>query len=144
VKFYIASSFENHRVAALYGAAFVAAGCLWTFDWTVYHPSRRPPDTDVPRIAQRELSAIKAADVLVLLYPARYGSHTELGIALGSRKPVIAVGGHLAQKNAHTTLPFLWLPQVTRVARDPEKWFDQGGVQTLLTLMEAVAPPAPS
>jgi hypothetical protein len=50
------------------------------------------------------------ADFLVLLMPARYGSHVEFGVALALDKPIyIITGGHQFEEKS-----FYYLPLVSR------------------------------
>lgn len=92
IKYYIATSLKNHEehnklrdyIDSVAGRAFNL-----TYDWTS-HGSVLGDTRDVRiRIANAEIEAVKASEVLIVVLPGRYGTHVELGVALATNTPVI-------------------------------------------------------
>lgn len=96
MKLYVATGFEHAKKARGVMDALRGLGQLITYDWTEM-PDRvqagwRPKTEDLEAIAAQEVMAVQEADGLVVLLPGGLGTHTELGIALGMRKPVVIFG----------------------------------------------------
>lgn len=84
---YVASSLLNATEAKRVMSDIESRGGRITYDWTVLG---RQTDIDSMReIAINEVLGVKLCDALLLLHPARTGSHVELGIALALDKRVV-------------------------------------------------------
>jgi nucleoside 2-deoxyribosyltransferase len=59
------------------------------------------------------VQAIREADALLLMMPAKRGSHVEFGVAVGEGKPVVVYNANLADD-----ICFYSLPQVELVTGD--------------------------
>ena len=88
-KFYIASSLDNVANVRHATEQMVLAGYTKTYDWTTH--GRVHDIKELGLIAQKELKGVVDADFLVLLMPAKLGSHVELGAALALNKPVYLI-----------------------------------------------------
>ena len=63
---------------------------------------------ELARIGQLELQGVIDADVLVMLMPARFGSHIEFGVALALNKPIyIITNGHEFEEKSFYHLPLV-------------------------------------
>lgn len=86
MKFYIASSFKNIEQVRSLASQLKLNGWTHTYDWTQH--GRANSLEKLADIGSKEISAVKDADMLVVLLPAGKGSHIELGIALGLGKRI--------------------------------------------------------
>jgi hypothetical protein len=88
-KIYVASSLLNkENVNELY--RFLAEnGHEITYDWTTH--GRVTGQDELIIIARKEFDGVVDADLLLMLMPARNGSHVEFGVALALGKPIIIV-----------------------------------------------------
>jgi len=88
-KIYVASSLYNKtNVKALY-KYLAYLQCTITYDWTTHGGVN--DEASLKEIGLKEYQGVVDCDVLVMLMPARLGSHVELGIALALCKPVIII-----------------------------------------------------
>jgi nucleoside 2-deoxyribosyltransferase len=86
-KIYVASSLLNkENVSELY-RFLIENGHEITYDWTT-HGRVICPD-ELISIARKEFDGVVDADLLLMLMPARNGSHVEFGVALALGKPII-------------------------------------------------------
>ena len=126
MRFYVATTFDNWRMAELYANALISAGYECTLPWWKYHPANRPAGMpiDLQAIALQEVEAVTRADCVFVLAPAGPGSHTELGVALAGRKEVVVVGPNVDDEAACV---FYRHPSVMRIALEPDDWLQSGG-----------------
>lgn len=126
LRFYVGGKFADmHRVNALVSQIeAMSPRLVCTHNWA----KRAIEKVDRPRIrhltdavdALLDVDGVVNADVVVLLmddagdYPYR-GTHTELGCALGAKKPVILINPH-GETSPVTTNVFYWHPFVTPVS----------------------------
>jgi nucleoside 2-deoxyribosyltransferase len=88
-KIYVASSLWNkENVNELYGY-LTKNGHKITYDWTTHGQVVGPEE--LVSIARKEFDGVVDADLLIMLMPARNGSHVEFGVALALGKPIIIV-----------------------------------------------------
>ena len=88
-KIYVASSLYNKtNVKALY-KYLAYLQCTITYDWTTHGGIN--DEASLKEIGLKEYQGVVDCDVLVMLMPARLGSHVELGIALALCKPVVII-----------------------------------------------------
>ncbi|MEN6635419.1 MAG: hypothetical protein ABFC56_06190 [Clostridiaceae bacterium] len=84
MKFYVASGVSNAEKVNQTAAALTASGHTRTYDWTT-HGDVSKADSEFKRhVAASELRGVLEAELVVLLLPGRFGTHAELGIALGT------------------------------------------------------------
>lgn len=84
MKYYIASALENAEQVKALKKMLDAAGHEHTYDWTV-HGSVQTCGTDrIAEVAMKEAEGVITADVVVVLLRGGRGTHTELGIAIGT------------------------------------------------------------
>ena len=102
MKYYIATTLENHAEHNKLRDLLNAAGHQCTYDWTIHGPVYRDGLARIREIAILETQGVLAADYVFVLWPGGRGTHVELGIALATGKKVILVsdveGHHLASK----------------------------------------------
>lgn len=88
-KVYVASSLMNkNNVRNLYDYIRCNDHSI-TYDWTT-HGQVSGVD-DLKDVGKKEFDGVVDCDILVMLMPARMGSHVELGIALALGKPVVII-----------------------------------------------------
>ncbi|QWU46857.1 MULTISPECIES: nucleoside 2-deoxyribosyltransferase [Bacillus] len=86
MKFYIASGFQNKHLVRFVSSQLKEVGWHHTYDWT---KNERAVDQEQLReIGQAEKTAIKEADVFLLILDGGNGSHTEFGMAIALEKKV--------------------------------------------------------
>lgn len=86
MRFYVGSSFSNIEEVRFIRDELMALGHTHTYDWT---QNERAASIDALRsIGEEEVAGIQTADFVVILLPGGNGAHVELGIALGTNKPV--------------------------------------------------------
>lgn len=87
--FYLATSYLNKVEGAKVRDRLTAAGHKCLFDWM----SLEEDDALSFRIvAHAEIIAAQTCDLFIMLAPGRFGTHVELGAALGTCKSVIIIG----------------------------------------------------
>ncbi len=90
-KYYIATgarNTEDHRELVGQLRYCFGEGMELTYDWTVNGPAEDLAWDQQELIAEAELEGVRHADVLIILWPGGLGTHCELGVALGAKKPV--------------------------------------------------------
>lgn len=87
-KFYIASGLENAAQVSWLADRLKAVGWEHTYDWTAHG---RVPHDQRPETAELETKGVLEAEVVIVLLPGGRGTHTELGIAIGSTMLAMAV-----------------------------------------------------
>lgn len=86
-KIYIASSIHNVEMVRAVDKRLVDAGASITYRW---HEHGYITDKTLwPSIAEAEANGVLSADNVLVLLPGGFGTHVEIGIALGSGKKVI-------------------------------------------------------
>jgi hypothetical protein len=88
-KIYVASSLYNKTNAKALYKYLAYLQCTITYDWTTHGGVN--DEASLKEIGLKEYQGVVDCDVLVMLMPARLGSHVELGIALALCKPVIII-----------------------------------------------------
>ena len=83
LKFYIASAWGNKAQVRELAGRLIAAGGVWTFDWTRLEKSGCQTFA-----AACEINAVREADIVFVLLPGGLGTHTEMGAALALGKKV--------------------------------------------------------
>lgn len=91
-KVYVASSLDNDRnVINLYDY-LNCHGHVITYNWTTH--GRVTNVEDLKAIGKKEFDGVVDADILIMLMPARLGSHVEFGVALALGRPIIIIKGN--------------------------------------------------
>jgi len=84
MKFYVASGVPNAEKVNLAARALEQRGHERTYDWTKHGDVSAEPPERKRDVAQLEMQAVAAAQLVVLLLPGRFGTHTELGVSLAT------------------------------------------------------------
>lgn len=84
MRYYIATTLENHAEHNRIRDILNAAGHECTYDWTEHGSLMKFPERRA-EVAQKELNGVIEADVIIVLMPGGRGTHVELGAALASR-----------------------------------------------------------
>lgn len=86
MRFYVASALENAEMVRWFAGKLKSWGWQQTYDWTVHGPVQEPL---LAETAEKELSGVKEADIVFVLFPAKRGTHVELGAAIALEKKVV-------------------------------------------------------
>lgn len=86
MKFYIASGFQNKETVKLVSKLLREKGHHHTYDWT--KNKRAETFERLTAIGEEERNGVQEADVLIALFPGGKGTHIEIGMAIGMKKPV--------------------------------------------------------
>lgn len=84
MKYYIASGLENAERVNLAAARLDEKGGERTYDWTKHGDVRQKGEARMREVSERELEAVKRAELFIALLPGGKGTHTELGAALAT------------------------------------------------------------
>lgn len=90
MKIYVAGSFINKPMIAVVENMLRTDGHIITSNW-LKHKGTADKE-ELMREAIIDLQGVCDCEVLVLVWPARYSSSTEMGAALGQSKPVYIYG----------------------------------------------------
>lgn len=119
--FYIASGLENGTKVREVRDILRAVGGECTYDWTEHGSVQAAPGEDgsdrYAVTAGCEAQGVLGADVVVVLLPGARGTHVELGVGIGSNKPVVLLAERddLLLNTAGRDCVFYWHQNVTRV-----------------------------
>lgn len=109
MKVYVATSWENRHLVNEVVAVLPGSFEL-SYDWTGHTFDDDPAD-----VCTRDFKGVSDADFVLVLLPGGYGTHVELGIALGLGKRVIIVGETMMPDYKWPLVPFYCHPHVTVV-----------------------------
>lgn len=107
---YIASSLLNKGRVCELRDKLQARGIGLTYDWTA-HGFVSDPDS-LAQIAMHEAEGVVAAKCVLMVLPARLGTHFEMGLAWALKKPVVMLMEDAAN---HTWTSFHKLPEIIKV-----------------------------
>lgn len=85
MRFYVATGLENRDLAQDMIAFIQGRGHMPVYDWTAHGDIRGQGGDRLMEVASSEYSAVKDAEFVLMMLPGGCGTHTELGIALGTR-----------------------------------------------------------
>ena len=86
MKIYIASALKNFERVRSVRDRLIDLGHTITYDWTVHN---KVEDVNLLKsIAEWEMRGVTEADLLVVLWPAGFGTHCEFGMAAATGKPI--------------------------------------------------------
>lgn len=89
MKYYIATSLENHAQHNALRDDLHKYGYTCTYDWTTHGSVQDQGEQKIHEVCMLEVSGVAEADVVIVLLPGGRGTHVELGLALGMNKSVI-------------------------------------------------------
>jgi len=114
---YIASSLLNSERIIKLMTRFRDAGIDITYDWTRHAAVSNATDEELAWIGQQEMNGVIEAEALLLVHPARNGSHVELGMALIAGIPVVILQEPDVQVEKKT---FYYLKNVLKTTSEDE------------------------
>lgn len=112
---YIASSLLNKERVQSLRDRLRGLDINITYDWTTHGLVQ--DRSLLPGIARQELDGVLAADCILLVMPARMGSHFEAGAAYAAGKPIVML---LEDEATHTWVSFHLLPGITKCSNEDE------------------------
>lgn len=124
MKFYIASRLENAEMVKRVADVLKAAGNMQTYDWTVHGSVQNEGEERIREVARAEKKGVMDAQMVIVLLPGGRGTHSELGIALGSGCPNIIICAENADmfQSDERTCAFYWDSAVTQVVGRMDEW----------------------
>lgn len=91
VSVYVATKLENIEKARECVAKFKEKGIEIQYDWTEHGSLQAVSAEKRAGFAAKEVEGARTCDILVAILPGGRGTHCEIGVALGLKKPVILV-----------------------------------------------------
>ncbi len=85
MRFYIASGLENRALAKDMLTFIQGRGHMPVYDWTAHGDVRGQGEQRLSEVAASESGAVRDAEFVLIMLPGGCGTHTELGLALGTR-----------------------------------------------------------
>ncbi len=119
MKFYIASSLNNKEQVRYLASCLKEKGFLHTYDWTINENVNTIEK--LATIGEAEKAAIIDADFFILVLPGGFGSHIELGMAIGSEKRIYVYSTSNEPFNPEKTTTFYHIDGISKNVGD----FDQ-------------------
>lgn len=111
MKFYIASSFRNKELVQKMSIDIqTQLGWKHTYDWT--QNERAETIETLTDIGVKELKGVLESDVVIVILPGGKGCHTEMGIALGSKKLLFLYDPDRILNNLADAAAFYFLPEI--------------------------------
>jgi len=89
ISFYIATTLSRARDHNHVRDALVTNGYRITYDWTLHGSVKTSTVQRLSEVAHSETEGVLSAEIVIILLPGGYGTHAELGMALGSKKKII-------------------------------------------------------
>jgi nucleoside 2-deoxyribosyltransferase len=117
--FYIATSLSRANDHNLLRNLLIKNDYTITYDWTVHGSVKLSTVERLADVSLKETRGVLSADIVIVLLPGGYGTHAELGMALGSGKQVLI---HSNNNDVFTacdkTCAFYHHPNVTKIVGD--------------------------
>ena len=115
-RIYIGTSLHNIKRANELQARFIESGCEITYDWTAH--GQVYSEKELAAYGIEEEAGVRNADVFFMVFPARFGSHFEMGLAHGLGVKIVLL---IEQEQEKKT--FYYLPGVSRFTDENEAVF---------------------
>ena len=124
MKFYIASRLENAEIVKRVAAVLKAAGHIHTYDWTEHGSVKKEAEARITEVAEKERDGVIDAQMVIVILPGGRGTHSELGIALGSgsKQIIICAETDDAFQQDDRTCAFYWNYGTTRITGSIDTW----------------------
>jgi hypothetical protein len=111
MKFYIASGFKNKGLVQKMAKDIqTQLGWQHTYDWTLN--DRAETIETLADIGVKEFKGVLESDVVIVILPGGKGCHTEMGIALGSKKLLFLYDPDKILSNLRDVAAFYFLPEI--------------------------------
>lgn len=110
MRYYIATKLDNWSEHNRLRDLLSYDGHEITYDWTIHGSVWREGPTACEDVSVKECRGVTDADLVIVLLHGGRGTHVELGVALGSSKPV-AIIGYDASVTTKSSCAFYHHPQ---------------------------------
>lgn len=104
-KIYIATSLKNAARAKELQERFLEIGIACTYDWTVH--GQVFSVEELAEFGLAEEQGVRDADVFLMIFPGRNGSHFEMGLARGLNIPIVLLEEAVVEQKTFYHLPDL-------------------------------------
>lgn len=108
LKYYISTGWDNRVKAEQLAKVITAAGGEITYKW--WELEYTEDAVELAKRGEAELKGVQDADVVVVMMPGHFGTHTEFGAALSLRKKIL-----LYNPGAFDVMPFYFVSGVRQV-----------------------------
>jgi len=125
MKYYIATAITNTAGHHALRDEMTDRGHKLTYDWTRHGSVQHEGEARIAEVCLREIFGIVEADVVIVLLPGGRGTHVELGIAIGLRKPVLLVGSPESFEQAGMICSFYLAPMVKALRKATDQAWEQ-------------------
>jgi nucleoside 2-deoxyribosyltransferase len=105
-KIYVASSFLNKKEARKAVNKLTRAGATITSRWLAHRPTTNPAQWAHEAI--KDVQDVLDSDQVVVIWPGRFGTATEIGMALALNKPVHMIGDVPLDVSVYHNHPAVW------------------------------------
>lgn len=112
-KVYIATSLHNAKRANEIREKLESLGIVCTYDWTVH--GQVFTEEELTKFGIAEENGVANADVFLMVFPGRCGSHFEMGLARGLGIPIV-----LLEEVETEQKTFYYLPGVHKTRTEDE------------------------
>lgn len=85
MRFYIATALKNAERVKRVAETMIRNGHEQVYDWTEHGDIRHEGKERMCEVAFNEIRAVRDAELVLVLLPGGFGTHTELGAAIASR-----------------------------------------------------------
>jgi len=103
---YIATSLDNAKRAREIKARLESIGIICTYDWTVHGQVYSIEELREYGLAEER--GVIYADVFLMIFPGRNGSHFEMGLARGVGIPIVLLEEAVVEQKTFYHLPGLY------------------------------------
>lgn len=123
MKFYIASSLSNKEQVKYLASCLKEKGFLHTYDWTKNENVNTIEK--LATIGEAEKTAVLEADFFILVLPGGFGSHTELGMAIGNGKRIYVYSSSNEPFQPEKTTTFYHIDGISKYVGDLDQFVGQ-------------------
>lgn len=114
MKFYIGSSFKNHKLVNILAERLKQYGWEHTYNWANSIQEAESKE-DLIAYSMHEQKGIFDSDVVIILLPGGRGTHIELGMALAWGKKIYLYSANGEEFKIENTVNFYQIPEIIKM-----------------------------
>lgn len=114
MKFYIGSSFKNHKLVNLFAEKLKQYGWEHTYNWG-NSIQENETEEDLIAYSRHEQKGIFDSDIVIILLPGGRGTHIELGMALAWGKKIYLYSANGEEFKIENTVNFYQMPEMMKL-----------------------------
>lgn len=120
MNFYIATGIERLNEMRELKELLEKLGHTCTYDWSAHGSVQDQGDERYLEVAINEANGVMAADLVIVLLPGGRGTHSELGMAVGTNKDIVTIG--TTKDHLGRDCVFYWHPRVIKRFQVPAEF----------------------